>query len=391
MLPRGKYPARRHKCANADKMNKGEITVKILTGKITKAEEKLKQILPTCYKDNKVRQLLLFQILNLILFAVAAIMSVVNIATKEKVLFWVTAVFAVLCLANLPLSRKGNIAKCFFFAETIALLSFFIVTGIPGGFSILWILIVPAAAMSVFGMRVGSFYSTVLFLDVIFFFWTPLGRNLLMYDYSDAYMLRFPFVYVCMYLVSFYLEWIRQKTMEYLIETEKKNRWLSRHDALTWAYNRHAFNEELDKILSGPSNKVIGTIMLDIDNFKRINDTYGHSVGDKVICRLSDLIVKNICEHCLFCRWGGEEFLIAMRCEHDPKAIAEVIRSDVEQNRMTLESGETISFTVSVGVSYCESADRNTFIDRVNDADKALYAAKNAGKNVVVVYDPNSM
>ena len=80
-----------------------------------------------------------------------------------------------------------------------------------------------------------------------------------------------------------------------------------------------------------------------------------------------------------------------MRCEHDPKAIAEVIRSDVEQNRMTLESGETISFTVSVGVSYCESADRNTFIDRVNVADKALYAAKNAGKNVVVVYDPNSM
>ncbi len=351
----------------------------------------IKTILLTSYKDDKVRQQLLFQLLNFILFTDAVTMTVVNIATKENILFWVTAIYAILCLKNLVLSRKSYIAKPFFFIETIILLSFFIVTGFPGGFSILWILMVPAVAMSVFGVKVGSVYSIVLFIDVIFFFWMPSGRDLLMYDYSDTYMLRFPFVYVCIYLISFYVEWIRQKTMEGLIETERKNRWLYRHDALTGAYNRHAFHEELSKILSNASNKVVGTIMLDIDNFKHINDTYGHNVGDKVICRLSDIIMKNICEHCLFCRWGGEEFLIVMRCEHDPMKIAETIRCDVEQNKMQLETGESLRFTVSVGVSFCEAADPEIFIERVNDVDKAMYAAKKAGKNIVVGFDQNFM
>ena len=124
--------------------------------------------------------------------------------------------------------------------------------------------------------------------------------------------------------------------------------------------------------------------MLDIDNFKRVNDTYGHNVGDKVICRLSDIIRQNVCEHCLFCRWGGEEFLIVMRCEHDPVKIAEAIRRDVEQNQMELENGEMLTFTVSIGVSLCESADPEVFTDRINDADQAMFAAKKAGKNKVV-------
>lgn len=344
----------------------------------------IKTILLTSHKDDKVRRQLLFQILNLILFAVAATMTVVNVVTNENILFWETAIYSVLCLKNLVLSRKSHIAKSFFFMETIVLLSVFIVTGIPDGFSILWILIVPAAAMSIFGMKAGSVFSSVLFIDVIFFFWMPFGRALLMYDYSDTYMLRFPFVYVCIYLTSFYVEWIRQKTMEDLVETERKNRWLYRHDALTGAYNRHAFYEKLNQTLSNASNQAIGTIMLDIDNFKRVNDTYGHNVGDKVICRLSDIIRQNVCEHCLFCRWGGEEFLIVMRCEHDPVKIAEAIRRDVEQNQMELENGEMLTFTVSIGVSLCESADPEVFTDRINDADQAMFAAKKAGKNKVV-------
>lgn len=351
----------------------------------------IKTTLLTSYRDDQVRQHVMFQMLNLILFAVAATMTVVNVATNENILFWETAVYAVLCLKNLVLSGKSHIAKPFFFMETLILLSVFIVSGIPGGFSILWILIVPAAAMSIFGMKAGSVYSMVLFIDVIFFFWTPYGRDMLMYDYSDTYMLRFPFVYICIYLTSFYVEWIRQKTMEDLIETERKNRWLYRHDALTGAYNRHAFYEELGNILSNTSGRVVGTVMIDIDDFKQINDTYGHNTGDKVISRLSDIIMKNICEHCLFCRWGGEEFLIVMKCEHDPVKISEAIRCEVEQNQIKLETGEILTFTVSIGVSLCGSVEPEAFIEQVDDADKAMYAAKKAGKNIVVKFDTNSV
>lgn len=347
--------------------------------------DKIKTTLSISYKDDKVRQLLLFQILNLLLFIVAITMSVVNIFTNETVMFWETTVYAILCLINLVLSRKGHIARHFFFVEAVLLLSTFIVTGRPGGFSILWILVVPAAAMPVFGMKVGSFYSAVLFLDVIFFFWIPLGQNLLMYDYSDIYMLRFPFVYICMYGLSSYVEWLRARTKEALVEAERKNHWLSRHDALTGAYNRYAFHEELSQLLANTSNEVVGTIMMDIDNFKYINDTYGHNVGDRVLCRLSDIIMKNICKHCLSCRWGGEEFLIVMGCEHDPMQIAEAIRHDVEQDQIKLETAEILTFTISVGVSLCESVSPEAFIECVNCADKAMYAAKKAGKNRVVL------
>lgn len=347
--------------------------------------ERIKNALLNSYRDDKVRQLLIFQILNLLLFAVAATMSVLNIITKEYVLFWVTAVYSVLCFVNLLLSKKSHIAWPCFFVETLILMSTFIITGTPGGFSILWILVIPAAATSVFGIKAGGIYSAVFFFDVVFFFWTPFGRNLLMYDYSEIYMLRFPFVYICMYLIALYVEWIRHKTLESLIASERQNRWLYRHDALTGAYNRHAFHEELSHLLSDASGRVVATIMVDIDNFKRINDTYGHNVGDRVLCCLSDIILKNICEHCLSCRWGGEEFLIAMGCEHDPMQIAEMIRQEVEQNRMKLETSEILTFTVSAGISLGEFISLDGFIEQIDLADKAMYKAKFGGKNRVVL------
>lgn len=345
--------------------------------------QRIKNFFLESYKDDEERQRLLFLILNLLLFIVSTTMSVMNIITKEYILFGITAFYAVSCLVYMVLTGKRRISRSFFFVETLILLSVFIVTGIPGGFSILWILVIPACTMPLFGLRIGNILSGLLFLDVIFFFWTPWGKSLLMYDYSDTYMLRFPFVYICLYLISLYVEWIRHKTRDALIETENKNRWLYRHDALTGAYNRHAFSEELNRTLANASNHVIATIMVDIDDFKHINDTYGHNVGDTVLCRLAEIIQQNICEHCLSCRWGGEEFLIVMGCEHDPRTIAESIRRDVEQTQMKLESGETFTFTVSAGISMCASVEPDAIIEQVDSADKAMYAAKKAGKNMV--------
>ncbi len=339
--------------------------------------EKIKNAFLSSYGNDSMRRILMFRLLNFVLFIVSLIMSVMNIITKEYVLFYITAAYSLLCVINFLLcERFREFTTICFFIETIAMLSAFIITGIPSGFSILWTLLIPACALAIFGKKIGSLLSGVLFAVIIFFFWLPFGRELLMYNYSKTYMLRFPVVYICIYLISFYIEWIRRRTFEKLIETEKNYRWLYRHDALTEAYNRHAFYEELDNLLSKSNDRETATIMIDINDFKTINDKYGHNAGDKVLCLLSNIILTSICDHSIYCRWGGDEFLIAMNCEHDPNETIKNIREKISGTVLKLENGESFTFSASFGFSLGTIENRNEFSEQVNRADKAMYNSK---------------
>jgi diguanylate cyclase (GGDEF)-like protein len=153
-------------------------------------------------------------------------------------------------------------------------------------------------------------------------------------------------------------------------------------DALTKIYNRHVFNQDIEKM--NPQRKNIGQflIMLDIDHFKNVNDTYGHSTGDTVLIRLSEIISKNIREHDKFYRIGGEEFaIISLHATlNDALEFAERLRQEVKTS-----SFEKIgSLTVSIGISQIHEDDTGSkLFDR---ADKALYNAKENGRDQVQVY-----
>jgi two-component system cell cycle response regulator len=156
-------------------------------------------------------------------------------------------------------------------------------------------------------------------------------------------------------------------------------------DELTGLYNRHYLSAHLDNLVrqSLNNNKPLSLIMLDMDHFKQVNDTYGHDIGDQVLKQLADVVIKTIRSADLAARFGGEEFVVLMP-ETDAvqaKDAAERIRRVIETTTMkiTHEKGE-IKKTVSIGVAFLnEMGDSGHAL--LKRADEALYKAKHAGRN----------
>jgi diguanylate cyclase (GGDEF)-like protein/PAS domain S-box-containing protein len=158
-------------------------------------------------------------------------------------------------------------------------------------------------------------------------------------------------------------------------------------DPLTNLFNRRYLEEMLDKELSKAERKSypVSLIMMDIDNFKRINDTYGHEAGDQVLRSLAAIILTCIRSSDTACRFGGDEFVIVM-----PEAAiglayerGEKLRKGVEALPMT-EAGMSERLTISAGISVFP-AHGATLEELLRSADQALYLAKSQGRNRVVV------
>lgn len=148
-------------------------------------------------------------------------------------------------------------------------------------------------------------------------------------------------------------------------------------DSLTRAYKKSYFNAQLEKMIR--ENKEGVLVVLDLDDFKKINDSYGHQVGDLVLKEFSLLIQNNIRGNDLFARWGGEEFLLLLENTNVENAMLKV-----ERLRVLIEThpfSQIESLTASFGVAKKEESDDiHSLLYR---ADKALYEAKDAGKNRV--------
>jgi len=154
-------------------------------------------------------------------------------------------------------------------------------------------------------------------------------------------------------------------------------------DGLTGAYNRVYFNQSIDYVLHRhcQNNFTTGVIFFDIDHFKRVNDTYGHDVGDEVLKKVVSLVQRYTRDDDKLIRWGGEEFVILTSCESIEGAYknAEHIRSVIEQSDFSPVEQVTCSFG-------CALYDENNDIQKtVKEADEALYEAKKSGRNRVVV------
>ncbi len=152
-------------------------------------------------------------------------------------------------------------------------------------------------------------------------------------------------------------------------------------DELTQLYNRKI----VVKKLSNLQQKEIYLIMFDIDNFKIINDTYGHNIGDIVLKKISSTILKNTRKDDIAIRWGGEEFLIVLKdiIGFDiPKKIAENLRKSIE-NISFKEFDRTI--TCSFGICSGIVEHEESFMSIVKKSDNALYQAKKEGKNRVKI------
>ena len=316
-------------------------------------------------------------------------MTIVNAFTSEFLLLAVTLAYAVLCFINsLLISRNRVNENVLYFvlaAESLALMVFFFVSGVPNGFSALWACLIPSFSLFVLGVKYGMFCSLTELAAIIFLFWTPVGRSLLLYSYTDEFMLRFPFLYFSMFIIALLIELVRKETQNQLESARAQYLFLYRHDALTGLFNRYGIDEYIQNTFAGESAGNAAAILFDIDNFKQLNDAYGHEFGDTVLKAVANVLLPLLCERCCCCRWGGEEFLVLMQCDHEPEEVAERIRTAVD-NTVIMHGDEQVGVTVSVGVCISDAVTGETVHDAIDCADRALYKSKTDGKNRITVY-----
>jgi diguanylate cyclase (GGDEF)-like protein len=171
-----------------------------------------------------------------------------------------------------------------------------------------------------------------------------------------------------------------------LIQAREDLRFRATHDALTGILNRGTvldlLRRELDR--AARSQSPTGVMMLDLDHFKQVNDTYGHLTGDVVLKEAAQRMSQAVRSYDLVARYGGEEFLIVLPgCNEDKiQECAERIRSAIA-SAPVIYSGSEIPVTVSIGVAL--AAGGNTSEDVLTAADVALYQAKNSGRNRTVL------
>lgn len=161
------------------------------------------------------------------------------------------------------------------------------------------------------------------------------------------------------------------------------------HDALTGAMNRHLLEERIDSVLKrqAQSGRSVGMLYCDVDDFKTINDTFGHAAGDAVLKTTAQRITATVRSDDLVIRAGGDEFVVVINQRPDlasAQAIARKIRAEVHEPIPVQDS--EVTPTLSIGLAMAEPG--TTADALLHAADHALYVAKESGRDRIATFDP---
>ena len=180
--------------------------------------------------------------------------------------------------------------------------------------------------------------------------------------------------------------------------TSRKNREVllknqATRDPLTSLYNRRYFEDEVNKRIAAARNNN-GTyciLMTDVDLFKRVNDTYGHKTGDKVLIELASACERALRDKDIVARYGGEEFVIYLDNVdiEDARIVAERLRQTISSLKVPSDDGRIVTFSISIGISSSQVSDNIDTL--IKTADEALYKAKQNGRNRVELFLPDDL
>jgi len=180
----------------------------------------------------------------------------------------------------------------------------------------------------------------------------------------------------------------RLKTGKRIIDLLEKLHKQAIYDGLTKVFNRREIMRILKEELlrAQRTNQPLSIIMLDIDCFKQVNDTYGHPVGDEVLVKITSRIIKALRAYDKIGRYGGEEFIIILphNSLKSVKKAAERMRKNISQKSIQTSAGP-LKLYVSLGCTSTENIEANSAEMMIKISDKALYKAKNKGRNCTVV------
>ncbi len=250
----------------------------------------------------------------------------------------------------------------------------------------LWSFVVPIACFTLLGATNGVAVTMIYFFISLFLMTAP-ETIMSSEPYASSVVSRYCVVYLIITLVSFYYESTQKVMFKQIQKEKKKYERDSKLDPLTEIFNRREMMarigiEQKRQLRHG---KPFTLILGDIDNFKNVNDTFGHDQGDHVLRRISRIMKDQIRGIDSICRWGGEEFLI-MLVEtdlDDGQKVAERIRKNIEETAFEYQNS-TITITITCGLSVFHGAD-DTIESCIKRADQALYRGKEQGKNQIIV------
>ena len=205
-------------------------------------------------------------------------------------------------------------------------------------------------------------------------FWLLASANIIDYNYEPV-------------LYTAFQDITSRKNRETMLQNQ------ALRDPLTSIYNRRYFEEEVSRriILAKNNSQPYSILMLDADYFKKVNDTYGHKTGDKVLIELASAIEHALRDNDVVARYGGEEFVVYLSDSSAQQGaiVAERLRQSIEKIVVVSDNNQEVKFTVSVGVSSSEISDSLDVL--IKTADEALYRAKQNGRNRVEVFSPDHL
>lgn len=344
--------------------------------------------------------LMVFNIISVIFYTMGAILSRGK-AFEKNTVSWIFAAYGEITFHAALCTLWLGFESCFYLYAMIVLILASYILYLACEKERFLKIILPCAVVTIGSM--GGCYIYLLFHECMMF---EFFSNEL--TFAQLAVMRGVNIF-CGFIVTFICSIMFIAEMHVLInklsDTNEQLNFIAMHDALTGLYNRHSIYEMVNnhKKLSAIGEEVIDEdassptgsfciIMGDIDDFKKINDTYGHDCGDAVLKEIANILTQHVQEDDLICRWGGEEFLIIMHgskqeCLDNMKSIL----LQINANRM--HSGEyTVKVTMTFGLVHHDELQEDEKTRPISDrvdalakiADERLYQGKNSGKNKIV-------
>lgn len=227
------------------------------------------------------------------------------------------------------------------------------------------------AFASFIGCRMLSmYYGAVYQLEV------SAGVELGIYIFNSTCNFGFLFIVTAIYIIEMQVANNKLRSQNAILDQ------LANIDPLTGLYNRRSMQTFFSQAKRAEAESPFCLVMCDIDDFKKINDTHGHDMGDVVLREITRLIRKQVENHGQACRWGGEELLLLLHCDREKACgIAEAIRREVFEFRFPVGE-KRIQCSITIGVAQHRAGD--TIDHTITQADNNLYYGKCNGKNQVV-------
>lgn len=248
----------------------------------------------------------------------------------------------------------------------------------------IWSFIYIYVSMILYGHQKGLLLAVVYYFVVLSMLYSWIGLSLDIISY-----IRFTSVAILSVAISYLSEYLIYEILNNLTETQQKLEQKNRTDSLTGLYNRRHFDYLFPKEINTAKRdqSLLAFAMLDIDDFKSFNDTYGHQVGDQALVTVSNLLKSKLkrSSDAIF-RLGGEEFALLFKAQNEKEALNTLddIRNAVEELKIVHSNSKVSDFlTISCGLELI-TAENNTDIKEIyKNCDYLLYKAKHAGRNQI--------